>query len=428
MVDSGVYPSDGESRAPRKHKSEQSTNHINTRSSHYSAQNGYTSERTPNRSHHERSQNRHQERDEYRGDRRQNRHQKDRSQVQHPEREKHYGDREQNRSRDEYKERDKSYNDRGHSRHEADRSRNRYEEKDIYYKQSLPSGYEERNNHHKERSRNQFDERERHEERYVQSVDHHGLSVNKKHTEHYSSERSLPQNGAELLEMEYYEAESEGGILDCHKCKYLCTGRACCQLVEVLLNMLILICCSVSYSSTGGYTGISNLGGIYYYQFGGAYNGFSGADGEKAQELDLKFYNLKLPTVTASMAFGGALMTFSCLMVLLGVLRVPWLWPIWLLVECMLDLAIAVGYMPALYFYFKHLQDAYNSEVCKEREALYSSKGYQGFTCALHGADIAAALCACIAIIAFFMSAFFAIKGFQTVRRQKKKPVNTLEF
>lgn len=203
---------------------------------------------------------------------------------------------------------------------------------------------------------------------------------------------------------------------------------ACCQFVEVLLNMLILICCSVSYNSTGGFTGISNLGGIYYYQFGGAYNGFSGPDGEKAQELDVQFYNLKLPTVTASMAYGGALMVFSCLMVLLGVLRVPWHWPVWLLVECVLDIAIAVGYMPALYFYFRRLQDAYNSQVCKDRETLYKSKGYQGFSCALHGADIAAALFACMAIIAFFMSAYLAINGFRTVRRQKKKPVITLEF
>ncbi|XP_018411381.1 PREDICTED: MARVEL domain-containing protein 3-like [Nanorana parkeri] len=230
-----------------------------------------------------------------------------------------------------------------------------------------------------------------------------------------------------MHDLEYYE-ETEGGILDCHKCKYLCTGRACCQLVEVLLNMLILICCSISYNSTGGYTGITNLGGIYYYQFGGAFDGFSGVDGVTAQKLDVEFYNLKLPTVTASMAFGGALMAFCCLLILLGVLRVPWRWPVWLLVEFVLDIAIAFGYIPALYFYLIKLQEAYNSQVCKDRETLYSSKGYQGFTCALHGADIASVLFACMAIIAFFMSAVLAIKGFRTVRRMKKKPVSTLEF
>ncbi|XP_075694610.1 MARVEL domain-containing protein 3 isoform X1 [Rhinoderma darwinii] len=429
MVDPGPYPSDGESRAPRKHKYEQRSSRTNTRDSHSDVQNGYNSDRTPSRSHHKHSQHQPHDREDHNGDRRQNRHREDRSRGQYQEREKHSGDKEQKRSKDGYKERDKHYDDRGQSRYDADRSRNRYEERDGYSKESSQSGYEERDNRHKETSRNRFDERERHQERYVQSIDRHGLSMNKKEAEHYyPPERSFPPNDAAQFEMEYYEAESGGGILDCHKCKYLCTGRACCQLVEVLLNMLILICCSVSYNSTGGYTGITNLGGIYYYQFGGAYSGFSGADGQKAQELDVQFYNLKLPTVTASMAFGGAIMAFSCLMVLIGVLRVPWHWPIWLLVECVLDVAIAVGYTPALYFYFKRLQDAYNSPICKDREALYSSKGYQGFTCALHGADIAAALFGCMAIIAFFMSAFLAIQGFRSVRRQKKEMFNILEI
>ncbi|KAM4018469.1 MARVEL domain-containing protein 3 isoform 1-T1 [Anomaloglossus baeobatrachus] len=417
MVDNGPYPGDGESRAPRKHRSEQRSSRPNT----HDTPNGYTGERNPNRSHHECSQNRPRERDEHHGERRQNRPREDRSRDHHQERERYHGD--QNRSRDRH------YDGGGHSRYEADRSRSRYEDRDGYYIERSPSGYEERSHHHRERSRNRLEERERHPESYVQSVDQHGLSMNKKEPErYYSSERSFSPHGPEFHDLEYYEAEREGGILDCHKCRYLCTGRACCQLVEVLLNMLILICCSVSYSSTGGFTGITNMGGIYYYQFGGAYSGFSGADGEKAQQLDVQFYNLKLPTVTASMAFGGALMAFSCLMVLLGVLRVPWRWPVCLLVECGLDIAIAVGYVPALYFYFKRLLDAYNTQVCKDREALYTSKGYQGFTCALHGADIAAALFACMAIIAFFMSAFLAVKGFRTIRLQKKKPINTIEF
>ncbi|XP_071973411.1 MARVEL domain-containing protein 3 isoform X3 [Engystomops pustulosus] len=425
MGDPGPYLSDGERRVPRKYNYEHRSSRPNTRDSHSDVQNGYNDERIPSRSHHGPSQNRHQEKDKQ--DKWQHRQREDKSRGQYQDREKHYRDKDQNRSRDGYKERDKHYDDRGHCRYDADRSRSRNEEGDGYYKESSSSMYLEKDSHHKERSRNRYDERERYQESYLQSVDRHGLSMNKKEAEHYyPSERPLPPNGSELDGMEFYEAE--GGILDCHKCKYLCTGRACCQLVEVLLNMLILICCSVSYNSTGGFTGITNLGGIYYYQFGGAYSGFSGADGQRAQELDVQFYNLKLPTVTASMAFGGAIMAFSCLMVLIGVLRVPWRWPIWLLVECMLDISIAVGYMPALYFYFKNLQDAYNSQICKDREALYSSKGYQGFTCALHGADIAAALFACMSIIAFFMSAMFAIKGFRTVRRQKKKPPITVEF
>ncbi|XP_028931923.1 MARVEL domain-containing protein 3 [Ornithorhynchus anatinus] len=241
---------------------------------------------------------------------------------------------------------------------------------------------------------------------------------------------SSPHPGLE--EVEYYglEEESEAeGLLDCHRCQYLCTGRACCQMVEVLLNLLILSCGAMSYNSTGGYTGITSLGGIYYYQYGGAYSGFHGADGEKAQQLDIQFYQLKLPTVTVAMAVGGALMTFCCLLLLLGVLRVPWHCPAWLVLEALLDGLIAVGYVPALYFYFRHLAAAYDSPVCREREQLYQSKGYNGFNCSLHGGDIGAGLFAAVSIVAFVLSAVLAVRGYRKVRGLKKKrPVEMPEL
>ncbi|XP_065272931.1 MARVEL domain-containing protein 3 [Emys orbicularis] len=236
-----------------------------------------------------------------------------------------------------------------------------------------------------------------------------------------------PIRGPSCERPECYQAEPSG-LLECYQCRYLCTARACCQLVEVLLTMLILICSSVSYSSTGGYTGIPSLGGIYYYQYGGAYSGFNGAEGEKAQQLDTQFYQLKLPTARAAMAVGGALMAFSCLLVLVGVLRLPWHFPAWLLLECTLDILIALGFLPALYFYFHHLLDAYDSPVCKEREHLYQSKGYQGFSCSVHGAEIAAGLFSCIASVAFLVSAGLAIRGYKTVHQLREKPVQMYEF
>ncbi|XP_021488186.1 MARVEL domain-containing protein 3 isoform X2 [Meriones unguiculatus] len=242
------------------------------------------------------------------------------------------------------------------------------------------------------------------------------------------SERYAPtHSGPAWQEEEYYQSEAEG-LLECHKCRYLCTGRACCQMLEVLLNLLILACSSVSYNSTGGYTGITSLGGVYYYQYGGAYSGFSGADGEKAQQLDVQFYQLKLPTVTAAMAYSGALMTFSCLLLLGGVLRVPWHCPLWLVIEGLIDALIAGAYVPALYFFFQHLSAAYSSAVCKEREALYQSKGYSGFSCSMHGGDIGAGVFAAVGIGVFAMGAVLAFRGYRKVRRLKEKPTEMLEF
>lgn len=332
-------------------------------------------------------------------------------------------------SRDRYRE-DRSQQHGRTERKEGSRDRNRDERsrEESHYRQE---GVQDRS--WEERSRDAYQEkpRPRERDRYWdergQSVPRDAREIDFHQESAYYKKDALalgygpPPQSPTFDERDYYESERGGGILECNKCRYLCTGRACCQLVEVLLNMLILVCASVSYNSTGGFTGITNMGGIYYYAFGGAYSGFQGADGEKAQELDVAFYQLKLPTVSATMAFGGALMGFSCLMIVIGVFRLPWYFPIWLLVECILDTLIACGYVPALYFYFRKLLDAYATQVCADREALYKSKGYSGFSCALHGADIAAGLLGCLAIVAFFLSAFLAVRGFRRVRLMKKQ-------
>ncbi|NXD86233.1 MALD3 protein, partial [Halcyon senegalensis] len=213
------------------------------------------------------------------------------------------------------------------------------------------------------------------------------------------------------------------GLLERRRCRYLCTGRGCCRLVEALLAVLILACSSVSCGSPGGYTGLPSLGGLYYYQFGGAYSGFSGADGERAQQLDQRFYLLKLPIARAAMAVGGCLLVLSCILILVGVLWLPWHFPAWLLLECILDIVTAIGMVPALYCFFHFLLGVYNSSVCKEREQLYQSKGYQGFRCSLHGAEIATGLAGCIAVLAYLLSSVLAVSGYRTVHKLKQKPV-----
>lgn len=197
---------------------------------------------------------------------------------------------------------------------------------------------------------------------------------------------------------------------------------ACCQLLGALLAALILVCSSVSYGSAGGYTGVPGQGGIYYYAYGGAYSGFSGADGEKAQQLDRRFTELKVPVARAAMAVGGALTVFSCALILAGVARIPWRFPAWLLLECVLDAGVAVGLLVALYYFFHHLLGVYESSVCKERAQLYQSKGYRGFGCSMHGAEIAAGLLGCAAVVAFLLSAGLAVRAYRTVHKLKRKP------
>ncbi|XP_035251135.1 MARVEL domain-containing protein 3 [Anguilla anguilla] len=218
-------------------------------------------------------------------------------------------------------------------------------------------------------------------------------------------------------EMDHYEPQSREAL---YNLKYLLTSRGLCQAMDLFINLLIVICAGVSYNASGGYRDLASLGGLYAYYFGGA-NAFTGTEAERVKELDTLFYQLKLPPYIFSMACGGALMGYSCALLLLGVFRVPYRWPGVLLVEAVLDGLIGLGYIPALAFYFIKLQETYNSAICKEREELYKSKGHQGFECKLHGADIAGGLFGVLGVIAFSFSAVLAIRAFRAVRERKKR-------
>ncbi|XP_041123683.1 LOW QUALITY PROTEIN: MARVEL domain-containing protein 3-like [Polyodon spathula] len=228
-----------------------------------------------------------------------------------------------------------------------------------------------------------------------------------------------PRNGLPPEQMDFYEPGP--GLFECYQCRYLCTGRALCQVLEVLLNLLLVICAGVSFNASETYKDYGSLGGIYAYYFGGA-NTFTGAEAEKVKKLDTQFYQLKLPIATATMAFGGALMGYACLMLLLGLLRVPFRWPVILLISCVLDVIIGLGYLPAMAFHFIKLQEAYNSQICKDRNEMYASKGHQGFSCGFHGAEIASGLFGVLGVLAFPFSAWLAVRAFRRVRELKKQP------
>ncbi|CAB1339418.1 unnamed protein product, partial [Coregonus sp. 'balchen'] len=218
---------------------------------------------------------------------------------------------------------------------------------------------------------------------------------------------------------EYYEPQHRQAL---YNLRYALTarGKSClCQIMEVFVNLLIVICSGVTYSNSGGYRDLASLGGIYQYYFGGA-QAFTGADVDRVKELDKLFHQLKLPPYIFSMACGGALMVYACIILALGILRVPYRWPHVLLGEALVNLLIGLGYIPALAFYFIKLQETYDNPICTEREALYKSKGHQGFACALNGADIAGGLFGVLGVIVFIFGMVLAIRAFRAVREMKR--------
>ncbi|XP_047219620.1 MARVEL domain-containing protein 3 [Girardinichthys multiradiatus] len=205
--------------------------------------------------------------------------------------------------------------------------------------------------------------------------------------------------------------------------RYALTARGICQLKEIFVNLLIIICAGVPYSNNGGYRDLASLGGIYYYQFGGA-NAFTGADADRVKELDRLFHQLKRPPYAFAMACGGILMIYAFVMFALGVFRVPYRWPPVLLGEALVNFLIGLGYIPGLVFYFIKIQETYQNPICLEREQMYKSKGHKGFECSLNGADIAEGLFGVAGIFVFIFGGVLTVRAFRSVRELKKERTN----
>ncbi|XP_026176294.1 MARVEL domain-containing protein 3 isoform X2 [Mastacembelus armatus] len=237
---------------------------------------------------------------------------------------------------------------------------------------------------------------------------------------HEGPSRLSRETSVYYSEAEYYEQPQRQAL---YNLRYILTSRGLCQLMEVCVNLLIIICAGVPYSNNGGYQDLASLGGLYHYYYGGA-GAFTGADADKVKLLDQQFHQLKRPPYIFTMACGGALMMYACAMLALGIFRVPYRWPPVLLGEALLNFLIGLGYIPALAFYFIKLQETYNNPICKEREQMYTSKGHKGFDCQLNGADIAGGLFGVVGVFTFIFGAVLAVRAFRSVRELKRQRTN----
>lgn len=293
------------------------------------------------------------------------------------------------------------------------------------------------NRHHHTRDRDRRDDH-RHDRRYREdrgTPDGEDRSRNHRDKQRYTDpqrdprvyedtryhSQAAPSSYAENSSSYYDDSQTYHREEALYNLGYLTTSRGVCQGLEFTLSLLIIICAGVNYSNSGRYRDIASLGGLYQYYYGGA-NAFTGAEAQKVQQLDDQFYQLKLPPYIFSMACGGALMFYAGVLLALGVFRMPYRFPPLLLGEALLDVLIGLGFLPAVAFYFIKLQEIYNNSICKEREAMYSSKALRGFECNFNGADIAGGLFGVLGVIIFPVSAVFAIRAFRRVRKMKQRP------
>lgn len=221
------------------------------------------------------------------------------------------------------------------------------------------------------------------------------------------SERSFPPNGAEMHELEYYE-ESGGGILDCHKCKYLCTGRGVLQMLEVVLNALVLICIISSYFVLSGFSSSMASGG-----FGGGYYPFEGQELQEVRQLDQEFSLRRAPLLYGGLTVALLMGTLTLAILAAGSKHLLRLSGRWLVIETVFSVVASLGYVAAVGVFLHFALQINATDVCKKRERLYARNGLTWMNCDLAGTDGGAATFAILLVILYGVSAVLAIRAYR---------------
>ncbi|XP_014444899.1 MARVEL domain-containing protein 3 [Tupaia chinensis] len=224
------------------------------------------------------------------------------------------------------------------------------------------------------------------------------------------SGRYLPSNprpGRE--EVEYYQSETEG-LLECHKCRYLCSGRGVVQIVEVILNGMVLMCIVASYFVLAGFSASFSSGGGFGNNY---YSPFEGTELEQVRRLDQQYSVLRAPLIYGGVAVSLGLGVLTMGILLQGAKSLTKLPGKWLLVEAAFSLLAAVGYCVGLGIYLHVALQINATDTCKTRERLYARKGLTWMNCQLAGTDGAAATFACLLVVMYGVSVVLALRSYR---------------
>ncbi|XP_020819380.1 MARVEL domain-containing protein 3 [Phascolarctos cinereus] len=227
----------------------------------------------------------------------------------------------------------------------------------------------------------------------------------------------------ELEEVEYYQSEA-AGLLECHKCRYLCTGRGVVQIVEVILNGMVLMCIVASHFVLAGFSASLGSGG-----FGNSYySPFEGTELEQVRQLDQQYTILRAPLVYGGLAISLGLGVLTMGVLVRGAKNLEKLPRKWLVVEAVFSLLAAVGYCTGTGIYLHAALRINATDTCKRRERLYARNGLTWMNCQLAGTDGAAAAFACLLVIMYGASAVLAIQSYRKQQQQHSEDGGLPEY
>lgn len=240
-----------------------------------------------------------------------------------------------------------------------------------------------------------------------------------------TSGRYLPSNPRSgLEEVEYYQSEAEG-LLECHKCRYLCTGRGVVQIVEVILNGMVLMCVVASYFVLAGFSASFTSGGGFGNNY---YSPFEGTELEQVRQLDQQYTVLRAPLIYGGVAVSLGLGVLTMGVLLQGAKSLTKLWGKWLLLEAAFSLLAALSYGAGIGIYLHVALQINSTDTCRARARLYARKGLTWMNCELAGTDGAAATFACLLVIMYGASVVLALRSHREQQRRKEGQAQPREY
>ncbi|XP_031972888.1 MARVEL domain-containing protein 3-like [Corvus moneduloides] len=197
------------------------------------------------------------------------------------------------------------------------------------------------------------------------------------------------------------------------KCSKVCTTRGILKFVEIVVNLLVLICVAASQASVAGFTSLGDFGS---FNLNSAYSPFEGTELQEVRELDMQFTQMRAPCVYGGVAFTLTMAALTLVFLVVGAKPIQQLRTGLLAGECAFSLLAGMAYLAAVGLYLHFVRQVNATEVCRRRERLYARRGYTSMSCAVQGGDAAVGLFGVVASCLYFASFVVCIFAIRTVR------------
>ncbi|XP_060890180.1 MARVEL domain-containing protein 3 [Labrus mixtus] len=222
---------------------------------------------------------------------------------------------------------------------------------------------------------------------------------------YYPREADSPpkHHGRDVPRVEHHDSQ----------CTNICSRRGIVLICAVLTNALVLICVVAAQMVTSGLSAMGGLGG---FDINSNFN-LQGTELQKARDLDMQYSQMRAPGIYGGIAFSLTFGVLSLLFVVAGNKPAHVMSKKLLYGSLVFQAVGAVMYVVAVGLYLHFIIRVNSTDVCQQRERLYSRSGYTWMNCDVSGADAAVALFGLITAILYTAGTVFTVQTIRGVKR-----------